>query len=392
MNRPVLSMLVVGILALAAVLPAAEAAGKEDRERTEDDDRGRGQGRGRSGDAPRPVTPTPENAGPIASVGAFQAEPESRNVSGKHVSFTYNETGVEDFRAGDLVLFDLTVQGEDEGEDLPRTQLRREGAAVQLRAPAFTFKAHDNPGAVAKVETDGTATFAFPAGVTFTQLGRERVEFTIGDVSGTLKGHGLRVNGSSVTVDDEGLVTLHSARGHFDQHRPDIGRAIGKGEVGAEATIARSAEGDELVQDVVSYGNVTMTTLRAERGNLTVAIEGHGTEGRVLVLNVDGRLVGAQKREDLTILMDNLSIPQATDLADILNASDDGFLPEYYLVFDPQTESFQLIVSVPHYSVHILSVFAPVPLPPPSVVFGVVAGVAVLVPGGWLLFRRKRDA
>jgi hypothetical protein len=190
-------------------------------------------------------------------------------------------------------------------------------------------------------------------------------------------------------VQDDALVFLRQARGGFDQHRDDIGDAIGKGHVGAEATLGRRVGSEDLVEEVVSYGNVTMTTLKAERGNLTVAIEGHGTEGRVLVLNVDGRIVGAQRSGDLTILMDNMSMTPASSLADVLDPDDDGFLPEYYVVFDPTTESFQLVVSVPHYSVHILSVMTAIPLPAPSVVVGVLAGVALLVPGAYVLFRRK---
>ncbi|HVM46121.1 MAG TPA: hypothetical protein VM582_09320, partial [Candidatus Thermoplasmatota archaeon] len=68
---------------------------------------------------------------------------------------------------------------------------------------------------------------------------------------------------------------------------------------------------------------------------------------------------------------------------------DDGFHPEYYIVFDPQAQAFQLIATLPHYSVHILSVTTLIVLPPPSVVVGVVAGVLLLAPTAMLLFRRK---
>jgi len=59
-------------------------------------------------------------------------------------------------------------------------------------------------------------------------------------------------------------------------------------------------------------------------------------------------------------------------------------------VFDPEQGAFQLIVSVPHYSVHTLSVGSVLVLPPPSVVIGVVAGVALLAPTAMLLFRRSK--
>jgi hypothetical protein len=398
MRRPslLLPFVVVGTLLLSAALPAVLAKGGESEERAGEDrpERGRSStgredspARGRGGDDNLTESEV-ELMRPGPSVGMFRMERNSRLVHGEHVTFAFNETGVQDFSAGGVVLFDLLVPGGSrEARALP--QVEGEGAELDLRAATFRFKAHDNPAAVVKLRVDGAASFVFEPAARLVQATDDRVDFVVGEVAGSLRADDVRLQGQTVTVRDEALLFLRQARGGFDQHRDDISNAIGKGHVGVEATLGKRQGTGDLVEEVVSYGNVTMTTLKAEKGNLTLAVEGHGAEGRVLVLNVDGRILGAARSDDLTILMDNVSMAPASSLADVLDPDNDGFMPEYYVVFDPTTESFQLLVSVPHYSVHILSVTTPIALPAPSVVVGILAGVALLVPGAYVLFRRK---
>ena len=399
MKRPLLPLLVVGMFLLAGAMPMAAA--REDKERqgrggsepegtadgTGDDSPGRGRRAGQelSEEEIEQLRPGP-------AVGAFRMERNGRIAHGQHVSFMFNDTGIQGFTAAGVPLFDVRVEGEGDDAGATRPQVGGGGSALDVRTPTFRFRAHDNPGAVAKLETEGTAWLTFGAAARLVEASDRRVDFTIGNLSGSIRADDVQVQGQSVVLSDgHALVFLHQSRGAFDQHREDVDRAIGKGHVGAEATIGKRQGADEVVQDVVSYGNVTMRTLKAEKGNLTIEVEGHGTEGRVLVVNVDGRVVGAQKREDLTILMDNMSIGPADDLQDVLDPDNDGYMPEYHVVFDPATESFQLLVSVPHYSVHILSVMTPIPIPSPSVVVGILAGVALLVPGAYVLFRRKDE-
>jgi len=121
-----------------------------------------------------------------------------------------------------------------------------------------------------------------------------------------------------------------------------------------------------------------------------VQVEGHGFDGRVLVLNVDRALVKADKASDVLVTFDNETVQHAANLSDALDPDAHGLHPVYYVVFDPEQGAFQLIVSVPHYSVHTLSVGSVLVLPPPSVVIGVVAGVALLAPTAMLLFRRSK--
>ena len=362
----------LAILLVSGLLLASTAAVAQD-----------GRGRGRA---------------PFQPLGGFEVEAGDRNATGRHVSFSYSEAGITDFRAGNRTLFDLSVIGgadEDEPEGVgerggpPRALgARSEGGQLRVRMPNYTFMAHDGPTATSKLETDGDTTATFEEGVVLAAENGERVRFSFGDVTGVLRGENVSISGRAVSSDGDVLIVLDAPRGPFDRTHRDLGRAIGRGHVGAEATI-NLRDDDSVQDDVVSYGNVTMQTLKAERGNITVLIDGHGFEGRVIVLNVDGRVLGAESADKLNILIDNESVRPATDLTDILDPDDDGFHPEYYVVYDVQAQAFQLIVTLPHYSVHILSVTTAFVLPPPSVVIGIVAGVALLVPTALLLFRRK---
>lgn len=384
-------VLLLGSLVLASSALAAPTQGRptptpgQDEDHEEERDREERE-EGRQDDVRGHRVPAP--------IGAFVLEETAHAVTGEHLSFSYSENGIDDFRAGDQTLFDIVVQptdkiDEDEDEEGRDARVESTGAMFRVRTSNFTFIAHDNPGATGKLETDGRVLVTFGPNVQVTGK-EERARFTSGNVSGFIRGdHLVIVGGNTVTASDGILVFLEEPRGSFDKHRSDIGQAIARGHVGAEATFNAIQNGaDEVEHEVVSYGNVTMTTLKAERGNLTLLVEGHGFEGRVLVLNVDGRVVGADAAEKLHILLDNVTVAPASNLTDILDPDDDGFAPERYLVYDPAAEAFQLIVTVPHYSVHTLSVTL-VELVQPSVVIGMLAGVALLVPAAMLLFRRK---
>lgn len=372
MRFPFLAVLVVAALAAAATLPSALAQSGQGNS-----DGAPGQGRG-PGTTPTSPTPIP--------IGSFHVDTATGAATGEFVSLQYGPNGIEDFVADGTPLFDLTLaSGTSPIEDVDI-----QGSRLKVESDSFHLVVHDNPSAVTRIDADSPVVLTFVDGATIVEDRKGRqFSFQIGDLSGKIRGDALTLNGTRLTGEGELLLLLESMRASMDNNRPQIVDAIGKGHVGVEASF-NQLDGD-LEAEVVSYGNVTMTTLKAEQGNLTVLVDGHGFDGRVLVLNVDARVVGASKEGDLSILFDNETIQRADDLADVLDPDNDGVKAEYYIVFDPLTETFQLIVSLPHYSVHTLSVTTLAFLPPPSVVFGIVAGVALLVPAGFMLFGRRRD-
>lgn len=373
-------------VALSLLLPLALAGpGKSqpptltpgDRDGEDDDDRG-------ASDDRRPEESREHGK---AAIGSFALSASQQAVDGDYVDFSYNDTSVTAFTVDGQLLFDLSVAGTSDHDEDEHGVVAR-GAQLKLETPSYSLQVHDNPAAVVKLETDGVATLLFASGATLTQLDHERVTFTVGNLTGALRGEGVRVAGPSVLADHQLLLLVNQPVGGFDMHRGDIGEAVAKKHVGAEASFNHKDGGVE--EDVVSYGNVTMHAVKAEKGNLTLLIDGHGFDGRVVVLNVDGRVVGASKADDLSVLFDNATIAHASSIQDVLDPDDDGLQAEYYVVFDPATESFQLLVSVPHYSVHTLSVTTLLQAPPPSVIVGVLAGVLILAASGVVLFRRPK--
>ena len=108
------------------------------------------------------------------------------------------------------------------------------------------------------------------------------------------------------------------------------------------------------------------------------------------MLNVENAVLGAQRADQLHVQLDNATVAPADSLVDVLDPDNDGYSPEYYVVFDPGTNAFQLLISVPHYSGHTLSLTTAFIRPPPSVIAGIGLGVLLLVPTAFVLFRRPK--
>src|ERR1041385_297867 len=116
----------------------------------------RGRSRGESGDVPRPT------------VGAFTATPGGGPVHGSTVSFVYDATGVSGFTVGGAPVFTATVVRAVPGA----TSVESHGAVIQVTAPSYEFRAHDNAAAAAQLDvSDATARLAFASGYSLTSLG-----------------------------------------------------------------------------------------------------------------------------------------------------------------------------------------------------------------------------
>lgn len=372
-----LSLLLASSVALTALADGGDGAQPRDQE---SEHAGNASENGSQGHHGRGAT----------AFGAFAATSGSDHaLAGRFVSFSYSASGIEGFAVNGTHIFDLAVS--PSGATGDRVEADPEGAQVRIQADAFEAQVHDDPQAVTRVEARGaTITVTLAPGSSASVVADHSATFRVGSVAGRVRGDGLAVHGSTITARERILVFVESPRGAFDVKRGDIGEAIAEGHVGAEGSFNRNGTG--VVEDLISYGNVTMRTIRAEHGNVTVQVEGHGTEGRVLVLNVDRAILGAQAADKLRITLDNRTVDVENDLHALLDPNADGSRPVYHVIFDPTSDAFQVLVRVPHYSVHTLSVFTLAQNVTPSVVIGVVAGVALLAPSAMLLFRRKKDA
>ncbi len=181
-----------------------------------------------------------------------------------------------------------------------------------------------------------------------------------------------------------------------------IAEAKQQGKVGARVSIGKAA----VTADDASTGGgydvqvevktkQTGATAGGEEADFRVTVSAELLEGRTIVLDVDPEILsGPTLVVRYFDVFDDGSeteviIRQATDLSDVLDATDDGGQPEYWIISD--VNGLQLIASVPHWSVHAITVqgigeFVSAP----SVIAGVIFGVVGSVMAAAVLFRPRR--
>ncbi len=382
------------LLAAAILLPIGAVAqpgkgSKEARAESSDDDRSSGEDRGKrarenGGDRDdRTNVPRGERK-PGLGVGTFGLTAANRSAEGDFVSFQYTPFTVENVTAGDLRLFTVIV--DSEVKEATRLGVDNRGNQIRIEASAYSAQIHDNPAAVFHLRADEGYRFRFdPAVSTRSQGGYVEVGYPDGR-TGRLVGEDVRIEGFDVVGEERATFVLDAPRGDFDRHRREIGVAIAKGHVGAEVTIPAAASSNgEPEEEIVTYRNVTVDAV-SRPGNVTILVAGHGFEGRVVVVNLDPSHFRDASARGLRVLFDNASIAEASDLRDALDPDDDGLSPEHYLVEDK--DGLQVILTVPHYSVHALTIADLVEEILPSVLVGLLAGAAIALTGALGLFRR----
>ncbi|HVL49171.1 MAG TPA: hypothetical protein VM889_11490 [Candidatus Thermoplasmatota archaeon] len=362
--------LVALLLAVALLAPVAQA-----RDHKDDDDR--------DDDRPRKAD---RETRPKPWLGEFSTAPGDRNVTGEFVRFNWTDAGITGYAVGSTPWFDVAIDGSRHDARESRGTAAR-GASIDVETARYSLKAHDRPKGQLVVRTDGVASLKLAAGVSIHALENGvRLSTEHHTAILTARGDGLDVQGDVVSA--EGgftFSTLGRPSEHLDPAESQIAGALADKRLGAEVAVVK--ENGAVRNDVVSYRNVTVATTTGD-GKVTFTIDGHGFDGRVLVFRVDPALVGNASIENLRLTFDGAPMTLASNLTDVLNPDDDGLIPEAWLVSD--TEGYQLIASVPHYSVHVLSLEGLIREAPPSVVVGLVAGALILGVGTLVLFRRPK--
>jgi hypothetical protein len=132
---------------------------------------------------------------------------------------------------------------------------------------------------------------------------------------------------------------------------------------------------------------------------IAVQLSANLTEGRTVVLHVDPALLGnaTADRLDLHYYDDHADgsrteavFARAGSLADALDPTDDDGRPEYWVVAD--ADGLQVLVSVPHWSTHTVTLAGLGALLQPSVLAGALAGAAGIAVAAVALFWPRRSA
>jgi hypothetical protein len=125
--------------------------------------------------------------------------------------------------------------------------------------------------------------------------------------------------------------------------------------------------------------------LPAAAGSAPIAVQlsANLTEGRTVVMHVDPALLGnaTPDRLELRYYDDHsdgsrteVVFAKAASIADVLDPTNDGGRPEYWVVSD--SDGLQVLVSVPHWSTHTVTLAGLGEILQPSVLMGLVAGLS----------------
>jgi len=168
--------------------------------------------------------------------------------------------------------------------------------------------------------------------------------------------HSQSIDNVSVWANETTLVNVTLEEGtdetgglfFIDEYRELIDEAIKGEQVGGEITIETLDE-----QQVLIYDSVMLQPYELQGGKITLLINGDElSAGRTVVINLGEQVVNVENT--LEILYDDEPITLADDILDILNPNNDGLHAEYLLTIG--TEGMQILVSIPHFSEHTLSI------------------------------------
>ena len=137
----------------------------------------------------------------------------------------------------------------------------------------------------------------------------------------------------------------------IDAHREQINNAIIRGHIGAELTIQQ--DDDIITHTEKRYADISIQPLEIniQLQQLTLLVDGDEETGKTIVIAINKTLMSLEKA---SIEYDGVTILEAKDFNDIINASDDGSLPEYYFLYG-ETFIF-ILISLTSFSEHTITI------------------------------------
>ncbi|MEA3136472.1 MAG: hypothetical protein QOC71_753, partial [Thermoplasmata archaeon] len=310
------------------------------------------------------------------------------------------------------------------------------GSALRIGDEDTELVLHDDPTGLIRLKgDDGSLTIQIPAGAQVQHAADgsvARITYPDGRI-----GH-LRSDNATFlddhTVVASGFLALlvpherQEPQGQQDQQddgeRADreekVNDAIEDRKIGAEITLRAPQTAAAAAAALAGTGNGSVEVLAYDDVEVQVQLPASGVaspeapirielsadldEGRTIVLNVNRSLLESDDADSLVLayfdlfdqpdgstLETEVVFRQASSLQDVLDPTDDGGSPEYWVVED--ANGLQVLASVPHWSAHAITVSSLAGLSSPSVVTGLVVGVAGSLVAAAMLFwpRRPED-
>ncbi|MEA3204261.1 MAG: hypothetical protein QOI63_1941 [Thermoplasmata archaeon] len=304
---------------------------------------------------------------------------------------------------GQLTLESLWL---DTGGDGP-LHTERSGETLMVGDAGTRLRLHDNPVGLIELKGDGGARLTFPLGVTITPgpAGHAAQVHYADGRDGLLVADDAQWDGRNVTL--AGFFTFHVARGDgpFEQAiakgelRSKIEAALETRRLGAEVSLEKNPANASRAVQVLAYDDLSVNvTLPVHGSPIAVRLAANLTQGRTVVLHVDPALVANATADRLALryfddhsdgTQTEVVFAMADSLADVLDPTNDGGRPEYWVVSD--ADGLQVLVSVPHWSTHTVTLAGIGAILQPSVLMGLVAGVAGTMVAAVAMFWPRRQ-
>lgn len=308
------------------------------------------------------------------------------------------DVGLKNYTVSDVRVLDYMqwhLPGPTQHRDMGRvTEVRADGARIQI---------HDEPnGLIAFHSKEGSVTLDFAAAEKIQKFEHSARILMAGGQNVLLRFDQANWISDDV-VEIYGFGGIHlppppQARGPVQQGLQD---AVADRRLGAEVAI-RGPRAQEDAVNVLSYDDLQVRVAQPNgpmtpENPLEIRVEANLTEGRTVALNLDPSLLPSLKSELVLRYFNEqddgtrteVVFRQASNLQDILDPTDDGGQPEYWVTRD--ADGLHVLVSVPHWSIHVFTVGG-IAILEPNIMVGLVAGLAATGLAGVAMFARRRDA
>jgi hypothetical protein len=325
----------------------------------------------------------------------------SGSFDGRFVDFAWDGSTrcVEDYTVSGVLVWDtICLEGGEPGAEV---ELSEHGRVVEVKSGDAKLRLHDNPrGTIAGGSGhNGTLVFALNAALdaglraqnhTLNITGPGNFTAALHADNMTWAGGGATVHGHASFIAHDRDVALPEVA---NEHRHDIEAAKDRRHVGAEVTVA-GPDDDDVDEEVLDeHLEVDVTHGTEDGGRVRVEVNATGLGPQTIVVNVAAGLLRGDHvvvtyYDEADGTLKEVPIVEADSLADVLDPTDDS-TPEYWVVHD--SDGVQVLVSVPHFSLHVFDVQGALGELPPSVLAGALGAVLfVAAAGTGLLVRRKQ--
>ena len=299
----------------------------------------------------------------------------------------------------------------------------RTGSTLRIGDDDTELTVHDDPTGLLRFKgEDGSASLVLPASarveratdgsVARITLEGGRIAYFRSDNATWVDGHTVLVAGFFALM----LPPPPQKEGHDGQVQGELKQAVENRRLGAEITLraappAGAAAASNGSVQVLAYDDVSVKVqmpsgrIATPDAPIRVQLSAGLHEGRTIVLNLNRSLLQSGDPDTLVLryydlddqadgstVESEVAFHRASSLQDVLDPSDDGGQPEYWVVQD--ANGLQALVSVPHWSSHAITVASVAEaLAQPNVMYGVIAGsVGTMLAAVAMLWpRRPRD-